>query len=292
MDIVWLGQGDCRDCALVGGKGANLCHLAANYRIPLAFCLTAAAFTRWSAEIGPERGMLPPELYTQLVESYRHLAERCGVAEPGVAVRSSALDEDGQAASFAGQYKTYLNVIGAEAIAQAVIGCWASARSAQVLAYRRQQGLIADPSPIAVLIQQLIPADISAVAFSLNPITGNRDEVVINASWGLGESIVSGTVTPDTYIVRKADLAVISSHPATKRQMTVLGPGGTRQAPTPRFLQTQSALNHDQVVEITRLALSLEATMGWPVDVECAYHGQELYLLQCRPVTRSGQGEE
>jgi len=120
-----------------------------------------------------------------------------------VAVRSSALDEDGAGASFAGQHETYLNVVGAAAVAEAVARCWASVRSSRALEYRRRQGFPLDGARIAVLVQQLIPADVSSVVFSANPVTGSRDEVMINASWGLGESIVGGTVTPDTYVVRR-----------------------------------------------------------------------------------------
>jgi pyruvate,water dikinase len=128
-------------------------------------------------------------------------------------------------------------------------------------------------------------ADVSAVAFSANPVSGNREEVVIEAAWGLGESIVGGTVTPDTYVVRKEDLAVVSRSIAEKRRMTVPVRGGTREVETPRFLRTRPVLDEEQTVEMARLALALEIEMGRPVDVECAYEDGRLYLLQCRPVT-------
>src|SRR6186713_779371 len=109
---------------------------------------------------------------------------------------------------FAGPHETYLNIVGAEAIIQAVIRCWESARSEHALDYRRQQGLSVERPQLAVLVQRLVASDVSAVIFSANPITGSRDEIMINASWGLGESIVGGTVTPDTFVVRKSDLAI------------------------------------------------------------------------------------
>ncbi|HEU0294764.1 MAG TPA: PEP/pyruvate-binding domain-containing protein, partial [Anaerolineales bacterium] len=168
---------------------------------------------------------------------------------------------------------------------QAVTRCWESARSERALEYRRQQGLSLERPQIAVLVQQLVPADVSAVVFSANPITGNRDEVVINASWGLGESIVGGTVTPDTFVVCKPDLAVTSQSLADKERMTVSIPGGTREVDVPRFLRSEACLSDEQLIEVAQLALSLEATMGYPVDVECAYAGGKLYLLQCRPIT-------
>src|SRR5512137_989053 len=108
---------------------------------------------------------------------------------------------------------------------------------------------------------------------------------MINASWGLGESIVGGTVTPDTYVVRKVDMRIISRQIAEKRQMTVLVPGGTREVEVPRVLRAEQSLKDDQVVEMARLGVALERRMGHPVDMECAVHAGQLYLLQCRPIT-------
>jgi pyruvate,water dikinase len=201
------------------------------------------------------------------------------------AVRSSAVDEDGATASFAGQHETYLNIVGADAIIQAVTRCWESARSEHALDYRRQQGLSVERPQIAVLVQQLVAADVAAVVFSANPITGNRDEIVINASWGLGESIVGGTVTPDTFIVRKPDLVIVQRIIADKQCMTVSVPGGTHEVEVPRFLRNTSSLSDEQAIEMAKLAMTLEVTMEHPVDVECAYAGGNLYLLQCRPIT-------
>ena len=288
--VAWLGRGECHDCVLLGGKASNLCHLAAEHRVPPGFCLTADAFdhaltTGLVADEDSAPASLPSELFEELVRAYRGLAERCGLDAPSVAVRSSALDEDGAGASFAGQHDTYLNVVGATAVAEAVARCWASVRSPRALEYRRRQGLPLDGVRIAVLVQQLIPADVSSVVFSANPVTGSRDEVMINASWGLGESIVGGTVTPDTYVVRKADMAIVSRQIAEKRQMTVMVPGGTREVAVPRFLRSQPTLRDDQAVEMARLGVTLEGRMGHPVDVECAVHAGQLYLLQCRPIT-------
>jgi len=105
------------------------------------------------------------------------------------------------------------------------------------------------------------------------------------SSWGLGESIVGGTVTPDTFIVRKSELAITSRTIADKQHMTVSTAGGTHEVEVPRFLRAQASLNDEQVIEMAKLALTLEATMEHPVDIECAYAGGELYLLQCRPIT-------
>lgn len=278
-NILWLGKAEAHDLSLVGGKTANLSLLAAKYPVPLGFCLTTEAFGKSSGE------ELPPALYGELAAAYRNLADLCGMAEPDVAVRSSALDEDGAAASFAGQYESYLNVAGVEAVAGAVVRCWASARTERAVEYRRRKGLTLAGAQLAVLVQRLVSADVSVVVFSVNPVTGCREEILINASWGLGESIVGGTVTPDSYVVSKGELTLSECRIAEKRRMTVAVPGGIREVEVPTFLRDRTSLDEEQVVEVARLALDLEEKMGWPVDLECAYARGRLYLLQCRPVT-------
>jgi pyruvate,water dikinase len=268
---------------MVGGKVASLSQLAVDYRVPPGFCLTTAAFDR-HPQTEPASG-LHANLREILEESYQRLTERCGVSELSVAVRSSAVDEDGHMASFAGQYETYLNIVGIDAVCGAVERCRASLASSRVVEYGLRHGLSADSLRLAVLVQQLVPSDVSAVAFSVNPVTGTADEVVINASWGLGESIVGGTVTPDTYVVCKLDMTVQSRRISEKRRMTVAAACGTLEVEVPRVLRGRAALDDAQVLEMAHLATTLESRHGWPVDIECAYHAGRLYLLQCRPIT-------
>jgi pyruvate,water dikinase len=276
MNLLWLGDPKSFDVALVGGKAANLSRLARMYhRVPDGFSLPVTVMDEAH----------PLDLRAEITAAISDLMACHSLPDFIAAVRSSAVDEDGTTASFAGQHETYLNIVGADAILQAVAHCRESARSERALEYRRQQGLSVDRVRLAVLVQQLVASDVSAVIFSANPITGNRDEVVINASWGLGESIVGGTVTPDTFVVRKSDLAVTSRSIADKGRMTVSVPGGTREVDVPRFLRNEASLADAQMIEIARLTLSLEATMGYAVDVECAYASGQLYLLQCRPIT-------
>ena len=276
MNLLWLGDPKSFDAALVGGKAANLSRLARmHHRVPDGFSLPVTVMEEAH----------PLDLRDEIFAATADLMACHSLPELVVAVRSSAVDEDGAVASFAGQHETYLNIVGADAIIQAVTRCWESARSERALEYRRQQGLSVNHPQLAVLVQQLVASDVSAVVFSSNPITGNRDEIVINASWGLGESIVGGTVTPDTFIMRKTDLAITSRTIADKQRMTISAPGGTHEVDVPRFLRTEISLNDKQAVEMAKLALSLEVTMEHPVDVECAYAGGELYLLQCRPIT-------
>ena len=276
MNLLWLGDPKSYDAALVGGKAANLSRLARLYhRVPDGFCIPVTLMDQAH----------PLDLRDEIDRAISDLMACHRLPDFVAAVRSSAVDEDGAVASFAGQHESYLNIAGAEEIVQAIARCWASARTERALDYRRQQGLSVEHVRLAVLVQQLVAADVSAVAFSANPVTGNRDEVLINASWGLGESIVGGTVTPDTFVVRKSDLAVTGHSIADKGRMTVSEPGGTREVSVPRFLRGEASLAEEQLIEVAQLALSLEATMGYPVDIECAYASGHLYLLQCRPIT-------
>jgi pyruvate,water dikinase len=264
---------------MVGGKAANLSRLARMYhRVPDGFCLPVTVMEQAH----------PLDLRDEIDRAIADLMACHRLPDFVAAVRSSAVDEDGAGASFAGQHESYLNIVGAEGIVGAIERCWESARSERALAYRRQQGLSVERVQLAVLVQELVASDVSAVVFSANPVTGSRDEVLINASWGLGESIVGGTVTPDTFVVRKADLAVTHRAIAAKGRMTVSVPGGTREVDVPRFLRREASLSDEQAAEMAQLAITLEATMGWPVDVECAYAGEQLYLLQCRPITAQG----
>ncbi len=264
---------------------ANLSRLAAAYQVPHGFCLTTAAFQEWAGQADGRAEEFPSELLRELSDAYGELAQRSDVEKPSVAVRSSAIDEDGGLASFAGQYETYLNLEGDAAVAAAVLRCWHSTRAERVTEYRERAGLANDRMEMAVLVQELVPADSSAVIFSANPVTQNRDEVVINASWGLGESIVGGTVSPDTFTLDKRDLTVTESKISDKRVMTVRVQDGTEEVPVPRFMRTQPTLSGEQLVAMARLAMSLEDEMGWPVDLESAYCGDELFLLQCRQIT-------
>lgn len=280
-ELAWLGEATTRDVALVGGKAGALGELAATHRVPPGFVLTTRAHEVVLAE-GAD-GVLP------LIESaYAELAKQVGTANPGVAVRSSAVDEDGAEASFAGQHDTYLNVSGAEGIARAAAACFESALVDHALEYRARQGLDTESIRMAVLVQQLVRADSSAVAFSAHPVSGSRDEVVINASWGLGEAIVSGLVTPDTYVVDKKGLAVTSRSVGAKETMTVVVEGGTVEADVPAHLRDKPALSDPEIVELAQLALDLEERTGHPVDVESSFHAGRLYVLQSRPITTLG----
>jgi pyruvate,water dikinase len=292
--IVWLGEPACNDPLVVGGKAASLSRLAERYPVPPGFALTTALFDQASHhERIAEHDATPllsalAGLRVDIAAAYRQLAVRAGTEDPAVAVRSSAVDEDGSDASFAGQHETFLHVVGLDPLLEAIGRCWASFTAPHAIEYRRKQGLPIAGVRVAVLVQQLVIADVSAVIFTADPVTSNRDVVVINSSWGLGESIVGGTVTPDVYVVGKRDASVERRIIAEKRRMTVAEPGGTAEVLVPSILRARPTLTDDQVGEMLRLGVALEAANGRPVDIECAWRSGTLALLQCRPITTLG----
>lgn len=281
--MLWLGEVACHDVMRAGGKAANLSRLAARFPVPTGFCVTADVL----AALRGDAAALPAALHDEIVAAYALLGQNTGQPKPGVAVRSSACDEDGGSASFAGQLETLLNIVGQDAVAGAVLLCYRSAFSPRVQRYRMAKGLSATGLRAAVLVQWLVPAEVSGVAFSRHPITGADTHVVINASFGLGESIVSGCVTPDAFIVTKGTFSVVERVLGDKDVMIVAAPEGTKEVPVPNDLRSVLCLDDARAAEVARLAAALEGAMGWAVDIEWAYHGAKLYLLQCRPVTTS-----
>lgn len=288
MDLLWLDDPACRDRLLVGGKIANLAALVGRYNVPSGFGITSRAIEQHLG--GATRGgsiALPRDLERAVGRAYEELAIRRGNGALPVAVRSSAAEEDGSTASFAGQFESYLNVVGAPRVIDAVSKCVASSSDARVESYRALRAVDTGPR-MGVFVQEFIPADASAVVFSANPVTGDRNEVLINANYGLGESIVGGKATPDTFVVDKATLKVVSRDLGAKEQMTVPSDRGTRNVPVPAARQRQLSLTEEQVAELARLARELEDILGWPADVECSFRDGKLHVLQCRAITTLG----
>lgn len=284
LAALWFDHPDAQQLELVGGKAASLAKLAEAQRIPPGFILSTKAYDEWSHQ-SLDDGIPAPELGAAVREMYTELESRTGVNNVPVAVRSSAIDEDGSGDSFAGLHDTYLNVIGTEAVARAIVKCWSSLKSPQALHYRESKGLDVESARMGVVIQQLVPAEASAVAFSANPITGETSEVLINSNYGLGESVVSGMATPDTIIVQKNDTSQQALTIGAKEFMSVRTLHGTEEQHVPQLLRSQPALSSEQVSEIAQLAINLERSTGRAVDIECAFHDGLLYLLQCRPIT-------
>ena len=277
--ILFLDEESCRDETLVGGKAFGLANLAGRFRVPPGFCISSEALSAFRPH-----ELFPEALRRSVQKAYRLLGEKCGEDNPSVAIRSSAIGEDSATASFAGIHETYLNVKGAERVVNAVKDCVASAFSERALEYRRRTLDTRDPQ-VAVIVQKLVPAEAAAVAFTTNPITGSPDELVVNATLGLGETLVGGRSTPDTYVLRRADRAIIHRKISDKVRMLVPASTGTQEADVPAHLRSSPALTDDQLSEVVELALKVEDAVGRPVDIEAAWAAGQLFLLQARPVT-------
>ena len=285
MESVFLDHAWSRDATKVGGKGAGLGRLAGDFAVPPAFIVTTDAFNRWG-ECRHNSSDPPDDMIQAVGAAYDTLGTLCDTDDPTrVAVRSSAVDEDGSDNSFAGQHETFLNVKGDGAVARAIVRCWSSLDGHVAMDYRRQSGIAVNNAIMAVVVQQMVPADVAGVAFSANPITGDLGQVVINSSWGLGESVVSGTVTPDMYTINKSDDSLVSSQISNKTKMTISKTDGAEEVTVPKIMRDQSSMSDGQVLDVARLTASLEKAEGHPVDIEWAFVKDNLYLLQCRPIT-------
>ena len=292
-DIVfWLDA--ATDSPALGGKARLLVRLmAAGLPVPPGFVLSADALpVEPPPGLGqplPEDIVLPDEAALALAAAYAELGRRLGEANPLVAVRSSGLAEDLEQASFAGQYVTVLGVRGQEEVLSAAGRCWASLWTPGVAAYRaaveRRTGEPLPSPGMAVLVQALIEAEAAGVAETVDPLSGSPEAVVIHAAWGLGRSVVDGSVEPDTWRVARESLAVIELRTGNKLTKAGLGLAPERQ-PVAEPLRRRPCLTLEQAAEVAALALKAEAVVGGPADVEWALADGRVWLLQARPLVR------
>ncbi|MCJ7834549.1 PEP-utilizing enzyme [Cuneatibacter sp. NSJ-177] len=295
---------------MVGGKGMSLSKLlTAGIPVPEGFHVTTTSYKIFveknhiqphinklldgidsnntsqlenvSTQIGMlfHNGEMPQEVSDAIKTAY---AELGNIA---VAVRSSATAEDLPDASFAGQQETYLNIQGENEVLDAVKRCWVSLWTARAIAYRVKNGIKQEIVALAVVVQKLVFSDASGVMFTLNPINGRRSEMIVNAAWGLGESVVSSLVTPDTIVVDKNAERIVSYEAANKEIMTVRTSDGTEEIPTPEQLRKKHALTRNQVMRLTQLGKKIEKYYEMPMDVEWALEKDKLYIVQARPIT-------
>lgn len=282
----------------VGGKAAGLARLSrASHAVPPGFVVTAAAFRAFMEHNQLERFetdaaalerfdncVWPAELRSAIEGSFAAL--RGQVGEMPVAVRSSATAEDGASASFAGQHLTVLNVHGEADMFRSILECWASLYGATALYYRETKGIEDEAPAMAVVVQALVPAEASGVAFTLDPVSGDRNVVVIEGAWGLGEGVVAGIVTPDHLVVRKSD-GVVTTHDVSMKERRVLPApgGGTTVEELSGELARAQVLTDEQAAQLARLAMQIEVQAGLPQDIEWAMADGKLYILQARPIT-------
>ncbi|MCZ6529893.1 MAG: PEP-utilizing enzyme [Chloroflexi bacterium] len=305
------------DIAEVGGKGANLGELVGvGLPVPPGFCVTAQAYRDFLAEAGlqqPIREMLadmqpddledvkarsesiqdliiqsgvPAEIVEGITEAYRELCDELEQPDLPVAVRSSATAEDLPGASFAGQQETYLNVRGVDSLLEHSRLCWASLWSHPAVTYRHEQGFEHEKVYLCIVVQAMIEAEVAGILFTANPVNGNRDEALLNASWGLGEAVVSGLVTPDTISVRRSEGRILD-YAVGSKEMAIhyADDGGILEIDTTEDQRRSQALSDPQVLELAAIGGNIEEHYGSPQDIEWALRKGKWYVLQSRPIT-------
>lgn len=284
----------------IGSKALQLAKLTdKNIRIPDGFIITSDALDRFlfdnglqqndtMADIGERftRASIPDEVQKEVAAAFELLQDGGLDAGSAVAVRSSSSAEDLEEASFAGQYETFLNVTNVSDLLVSLKQCWASLFSAQVREYAMKKNVDwgTEIPPMGVLVQQMVQADVSGVVFSTNPVTQNEEEVVINASYGLGEGIVSGLVTPDTYFVSKTDGCVHKKLGEKETKIVAFG-DGTKEVITTDEERNRYCLTDGQIAALVEETRNLEMVFGCPLDIEFALKDGLIYILQARPIT-------
>ena len=322
--IKWFEEIGKGDIDLVGGKGANLGELTNNgVNVPPGFSVTAESYREFIAKNNLEdkivrllegldtenaselqqlsreirgfmaEGEMPEAIRAEILEAYEELKTK-GVKTEKVAVRSSATAEDLPDASFAGQQDTYLNISGPDELLYHVKKCWSSLWTARAIYYRQEKDFVQTEVALSVVVQQMVSGEKAGVIFTVDPTTGNQDHLLINSSWGLGEAVVSGLVTPDDYLIDKNNGELIEKNLGKKIKMIVEkgdSAVGTEVVKTASYLSekavTDSSLTDNEIDKLYKQALRIEEIYGAPQDIEWAIAGEdsEVYLLQSRPIT-------
>lgn len=311
-DILWLEEIRKEDIPAVGGKGASLGEMSAiGLPVPRAFVVTSYAFRQFLVEAGLDKTIfadlaevdvdnsidlekaatrakdavmkarIPALLKKKIKSAYEEMEDSRMV----VAVRSSATAEDLPDASFAGQQETYLNVKGEKNLLFAIQKCWASLYGARAIYYRAKQGFDHQSVNIAVVIQQLVFSEKAGVMFTSHPVTGEQQSI-IEGSWGLGEAVVSGSVSPDKYVFDQKSEKVVDRLIANKRyQIISSGENGTKTVEVRKDIQDAPLLTDDEVRKLAAFGKVAETHYGVPQDVEWGIVGDNIYILQSRPIT-------
>ncbi|MER7441687.1 rifamycin-inactivating phosphotransferase [Micromonospora avicenniae] len=309
--VLDLQEADETQMAVVGGKAAHLGGLSRieGIRVPAGFCVTTTAFRQIMAEVPSigdrldhlsrlnpddreairavsaeirrtiEGAAIPDGMAAAITRALARLGERAAYA-----VRSSATAEDLPTASFAGQQDTYLNVVGPAAILRHVSRCWASLFTERAVTYRLRNGIGHRNVDMAVIVQRMVFPDAAGILFTADPVTGNRKVATVDASFGLGEALVSGLVTPDVFKVRDGEV-IAKAVAAKKRAVHTLPDGGTAEVAIDPQRQEQPALTDAQVVRLVQLGRRIEAQFGRPQDIEWCLVDDDFQIVQSRPIT-------
>lgn len=322
--IKWFEEIRKTDIPLVGGKGANLGELTSTGApVPPGFCVIAETYARFikinnlnvkimellnSLDFEDTEQLqkrtetirnlirnapIPADIEKAIVDAYHKLAGKTGLKDPDVAVRSSATAEDLPDASFAGQQDTYLHVIGAQSVVDHVRQCWASLWTARATYYRQKQNYDHFNVSLCAVVQKMVASEKSGVMFTANPINNDRNQIMINASWGLGEAVVSGTVSPDEFILDKESLTEVETTIADKKTMIVDkgSEGGTATIAVADYLGpkavSQRCMSEEEVRSLAAAGRAIENHYGAPMDIEWGLDREtkKIYILQARPIT-------
>lgn len=323
--ILWFRECSKVSLPLVGGKNANLGEMVgAGIRVPPGFAVSSEAFRHhmeteglWETVTGSLARVstkdiksiakagsvireiilskpMPGSLIEDIVAAYGSLCAQCEASNLPVAVRSSATAEDLDEASFAGQQDSYLWIWGEDEVINATKRCWASLFTDRAITYRMRIGFPQDKVLISVGIQKMVNARSAGVMFTLDPVTGDRSRITIDANWGFGESIVQGMVSPDHFVVLKDSLELKSSIIGQKTEKVVARGCGTVVEPIPEEDQVTPCVSVAEVRELARLGILIEEHYGSPQDIEWAIDRDlpfpdSIFITQSRPVTAAGK---
>ncbi|WP_458455725.1 phosphoenolpyruvate synthase [Methanobrevibacter sp.] len=311
------------DIGIAGGKGANLGELTqAGIPVPPGFVVTAQAYEKFMEEAGIndkvmsildeidindtkalqaaadeiknmiKESSIPEDMVLLIREAYNQLCQRVGEDDTDVAIRSSATAEDLPEASFAGQQDTFLHVAGDDEVIEYIRRCWASLFEARAIFYREENNFEHSKVYIAVVVQKMANADKAGVMFTVNPSTG-EEIALIEGSWGLGESVVSGDVTPDNYQVDKKNNEIINVTISDKKVMYTNDENGTSiKVDVPEDKRKERVLSDEELIELTEMGKRVQSHYGEPMDTEWAFEKGNLFLLQARPITTLGDSVE
>lgn len=300
---------DKNDVRIAGGKGASLGEMThAGFPVPPGFVVLASAFERFLDETNlaleiagqlervnyddvasVERASrvihdliadarFPADLETEILSAFKALDAEL------VAVRSSATAEDSSIASWAGELETYLNTTEAVLLGN-VKKCWASLFTPRAIVYRNEKGMRNTHVSVAVVIQAMVAAEAAGVCFTVHPVTKDANQLIIEACWGLGELLVGGEVTPDSYIVSKSNGGLLEINVSEQEEMLVRGEHGNQRIPILGAKRGAQKINNDQIRELAALCVRIESLAGFPCDIEWAFERQAFFILQSRPIT-------
>lgn len=312
--VLFFKNTDKRDLALVGGKGANLGEMTgAGFPVPNGFSVTVPSYELFLKENAIEASIneilkgldvsnaselneaakkiqkiiltaeIPEDVSREVTKAYKKLS---GIFKKAlVAVRSSATAEDLPGMSFAGQQATFLNVKGDNSLIQKVRECWASLFTPRAIFYRTENKIPHEKVKICVIVQKMVQSEVSGVMFSIDPVTNDKEKIIIEAVWGLGEMIVQGSVIPDRYVVQKDTFAILSKEISDQAVQLIKIGNDTREIEVPKRLRDKQKITNEEIVKLAKISDKLQKHYYFPQDSEWAKEKKELYITQTRPVT-------